>query len=125
MNDDLFQQGLEIRRAVLGPEYVDKSIASADDFNRPMQELVTEYCWGAIWGRPGLERRTRSMLNLAMLSALGKPARAEAPRQGRHPQRRLQGGDHRGVPAGGDLLRRAGRDRLVPRGAGDLQGDGE
>ena len=73
MNDDLFQQGLEIRRAVLGPEYVDKSIASADDFNRPMQELVTEYCWGAIWGRPGLERRTRSMLNLAMLSALGKP----------------------------------------------------
>ena len=56
MNDDLFQQGLEIRRAVLGPEYVDKSIASADDFNRPMQELVTEYCWGAIWGRPGLAR---------------------------------------------------------------------
>jgi 4-carboxymuconolactone decarboxylase len=73
MTDDLFQQGLEIRRAVLGPEYVDKSIASADDFNRPMQELVTEYCWGKVWGRPGLERRTRSMLNLAMLSALGKP----------------------------------------------------
>jgi 4-carboxymuconolactone decarboxylase len=73
MSNDLFETGLEIRRAVLGTDYVDKAIASADDFNRPMQELVTEYCWGAIWGRPGLERRTRSMLNLAMLSALGKP----------------------------------------------------
>ena len=72
MNDDLFQQGLEIRRAVLGPEYVDKSIASADDFNRPMQELVTEYCWGAIWGRETLDRRTRSLLNIAMLAALNR-----------------------------------------------------
>ncbi|HEX8168283.1 MAG TPA: 4-carboxymuconolactone decarboxylase [Beijerinckiaceae bacterium] len=73
MSEDLFNQGLEIRRAVLGAEYVDKSIAGADDFNRPMQELVTEYCWGKIWGRPGLERRTRSMLNLAMITALNRP----------------------------------------------------
>jgi 4-carboxymuconolactone decarboxylase len=62
-----------MRRAVLGAEYVDKSIQSADDFNRPMQELVTEYCWGAVWNRPGLDRKTRSMLNLAMLSALNRP----------------------------------------------------
>jgi 4-carboxymuconolactone decarboxylase len=73
MNEERFRRGLEIRRAVLGPEYVDKSIASADDFNRPMQELVTEYCWGEVWGRPGLERKTRSLLNLAMLTALNRP----------------------------------------------------
>src|SRR5690606_28404236 len=73
MNQELFEKGLAMRRAVLGAEYVDKSIQSADDFNRPMQELVTEYCWGAVWNRPGLDRRTRSMLNLAMLSALNRP----------------------------------------------------
>lgn len=73
MGDDFFEQGLEIRRAVLGSDYVDKSIASADDFNRPMQELVTEYCWGRVWSRPGLPRKTRSMLNLAMLTALNRP----------------------------------------------------
>ncbi len=73
MDKELFENGLEVRRAVLGAAYVDKSIASADDFNRPMQELVTEYCWGAIWTRPGLDRKTRSLLNLAMLSALNRP----------------------------------------------------
>lgn len=73
MNQELFEKGLAMRRAVLGAEYVDKSIQSADDFNRPMQELVTEYCWGAVWNRPGLDRKTRSMLNLAMLSALNRP----------------------------------------------------
>lgn len=74
---DLFDAGLTIRREVLGDEYVERSMASADDFNRPFQELVTEYCWGAIWGRPGLERRTRSLLNLAMLTALNRPAELE------------------------------------------------
>ena len=73
MSDDLFEKGLEIRRAVLGRDYVDGAIAAADDFNRPMQELVTEYCWGKIWGRPGLDRRTRSFLNLAMITALNRP----------------------------------------------------
>lgn len=70
---DLFDKGLEIRRAVLGADYVDKSLASADDFNRPMQELTTEYCWGKVWSRPGLDRKTRSMLNLAMITALNRP----------------------------------------------------
>jgi 4-carboxymuconolactone decarboxylase len=64
---------LAIRRQVLGAEFVDNSFATADDFNRPMQELVTQYCWGEIWGRPGLDKKTRSMLNLAMLSALNRP----------------------------------------------------
>jgi 4-carboxymuconolactone decarboxylase len=68
-----FEKGLAKRREVLGREYVDKSIASADDFNRDMQELVTTYCWGAVWGREGLDKRTRSFLNLAMIAALGRP----------------------------------------------------
>jgi len=72
MTTETYDKGLEIRRAVLGEEYVDKAIASADDFNQPMQELVTEYCWGSVWGRPGLPRKTRSLLNLAMLSALNR-----------------------------------------------------
>jgi len=73
MNRDAFENGLKTRRAVLGAEYVDASIASADDFNMPMQELVTEYCWNEIWNRPGLDRKTRSLLNLAMLTALNRP----------------------------------------------------
>jgi 4-carboxymuconolactone decarboxylase len=73
MNDDLFQRGLEIRKSVLGAEYVEKAIAAADDFNRPLQELVTEYCWGAVWGREELPKKTRSLLNLAMISALNRP----------------------------------------------------
>jgi 4-carboxymuconolactone decarboxylase len=73
MNQELFDRGLATRREVLGTEYVDASIKSADDFNMPMQELVTQYCWGDIWNRPGLERRTRSFLNLAMITALNRP----------------------------------------------------
>jgi 4-carboxymuconolactone decarboxylase len=73
MNQELYQRGLEIRRAVLGKEYVDKSISAADDFSRPMQELATEYCWGRVWSRPGLARRDRSIINLAMISALNRP----------------------------------------------------
>jgi 4-carboxymuconolactone decarboxylase len=73
MNQDLFDQGLKTRREVLGSEYVDNSIRNADDFNMPMQELVTQYCWGDVWNRPGLDRRTRSFLNLAMLTALNRP----------------------------------------------------
>ncbi|MDR3400790.1 MAG: carboxymuconolactone decarboxylase family protein [Pandoraea sp.] len=73
MNPDLFEKGLKTRREVLGSEYVDKSIATADAFNRPMQELVTEYCWGEIWNRPGIDRRTRSLLNLGMLTVLNRP----------------------------------------------------
>jgi 4-carboxymuconolactone decarboxylase len=73
MSKEVYDKGLAIRREVLGAEYVDNSIKNADAFNRPLQELVTEYCWGAVWGRPGLPKKTRSMLNLAMLTALNRP----------------------------------------------------
>lgn len=73
MSKELFEAGLEVRKSVLGAEFVENAIASADDFNRPLQELVTEYCWGACWTRDGLSRKERSMLNLAMLTALNRP----------------------------------------------------
>jgi len=71
--NERYDRGLEIRREVLGTEYVDAAIASADELSRPLQELVTEYCWGEVWGRPGLERKTRSFINLAMIAALNRP----------------------------------------------------
>ena len=69
---ELFEKGLELRRAVLGAEYVDGSLAKADEFMMAFQRITTEWCWGYAWGRPGIDRRTRSMLNLAMLTALGR-----------------------------------------------------
>ncbi len=69
---EMFEKGLEVRRAVLGAEYVDGSIAKADDFMMAFQRITTEWCWGYAWTRPGLPRKTRSLLNLAMLTALGK-----------------------------------------------------
>jgi 4-carboxymuconolactone decarboxylase len=73
MTDALYEKGLELRRAVVGADYVDKSLADADDFTRPFQELVTRYCWGEVWSRPGLERSERSIINLAMIAALNRP----------------------------------------------------
>jgi 4-carboxymuconolactone decarboxylase len=73
MNQDAFEKGLKTRREVLGAEYVDSSLKNAGEFNMPMQELVTEFAWNAIWNRPGLDRRSRSMINLAMLTALNRP----------------------------------------------------
>jgi len=67
------EAGLKIRREVLGDDYVNRSMQQADEFTRPFQELVSEYCWGAVWARPGLPRRTRSLLNIAMLTALNRP----------------------------------------------------
>jgi 4-carboxymuconolactone decarboxylase len=73
MNQQLFDQGLKTRREVLGADHVDAALKNADEFSMPMQELVTQYCWGEIWNRPGLDRRTRSFLNLAMIAALNRP----------------------------------------------------
>jgi 4-carboxymuconolactone decarboxylase len=73
MDKQTFERGLEIRKSVLGKEFVENAIRTADDFSRPLQELVTEYCWGAVWGRDGLDKRTRSLLNLAMISCLNRP----------------------------------------------------
>ena len=72
MSKETFERGLEIRKAVLGAEYVEKSLDAADDFNRDFQNLVTEYCWGAGWGRTALSRRDTSLLNLVMLGALNR-----------------------------------------------------
>ena len=72
MNNDTYEQGEKIRREVLGDAHVERSLSSATEFSRPLQEMVTEYCWGAIWSRPGLERKTRSLVNLAILTALNR-----------------------------------------------------
>jgi 4-carboxymuconolactone decarboxylase len=109
-----FDEGLAVRKAVLGAEFVDKAIGAADDFNRPLQELVTEYCWGAVWTREGLSRRDRSLLNLAMLTALNRPHELKMHVQGalRNGVKReeirevlLQATIYAGVPAGVDAFR--------------------
>ena len=109
-----FDYRLALLKPVLGAEFVDTAIASADEFNRPLQELVTEYCWGAIWTREGLSRRVRSMLNLAMLTALNRPHELKMHVQGalrngvtREEIREvlLQATIYAGVPAGVDAFR--------------------
>ena len=72
MNKELFDKGLAIRKSVLGEEYVANALKNVDSFNEPLQELVTEYCWGWAWGREELPKKTRSMLNLAMISVLNR-----------------------------------------------------
>jgi 4-carboxymuconolactone decarboxylase len=73
LDRETYQRGLEIRSAVLGEAYVNRALADADEFTKPLQDLVTEYCWGGVWGRDGLPRKTRSMLNLAMIPILNRP----------------------------------------------------
>jgi 4-carboxymuconolactone decarboxylase len=108
--------GMEVRREVLGAEHVERSLESATAFGRPIQELVTEYCWGAIWARPGLDRRTRSLLNLGMLTALNRRHELTvhlrgALNNGVTPEEileaLLQAAVYCGVPAGMDAFRAA------------------
>ena len=73
MSKEIYERGLAIRKSVLGADYVDTAIRNADDFTRPLQEMVTEYCWGYVWGREELSKRDRSMINLAMISILNRP----------------------------------------------------
>jgi 4-carboxymuconolactone decarboxylase len=73
MTDDVAKRGLEIRKATLGAEHVERALASADEFSQPLQDLLNSYCWGAVWGREQLPRKTRSMITLAILTALGRP----------------------------------------------------
>jgi 4-carboxymuconolactone decarboxylase len=73
MTTSKLTEGDAMRRTVLGDDHVDRSRANADEFTQPLQELVTEYCWGAVWTRPGLSRRDRSLINLSMLTALNRP----------------------------------------------------
>lgn len=109
-----FEEGLRTRREVLGDDYVDRALANADDFSLPLQEIVTEYCWDKVWNRPGLPRRTRSLLNIAMLSVLNRPHElrvhvAGALRNGCTPEEirevLLQVTIYAGVPAGVDGFR--------------------
>jgi len=69
---DTYEEGLQVRREVLGADHVERSLGQVTAFSRPIQELVTEYCWGTVWARDGLDRRTRSLLNIVMLSALNR-----------------------------------------------------
>ena len=73
MAKDRFEEGLKLRKQVLGADYVERAMAGADEFSMPMQELSTEYCWGYVWTRPGLKLRDRSLINIAMISALNRP----------------------------------------------------
>jgi 4-carboxymuconolactone decarboxylase len=73
MDKATYDKGLEVRKAVVGAEYVERSLAAADDFTRPIQDLVTQYCWGEVWTREGIDRRMRSTLNIGMLVALNRP----------------------------------------------------
>ncbi len=73
MPDDAYDLGMRIRREVLGGAHVDRAAARSDSFDAPFQELITRYCWGDVWGRETLSRRERSLINLAMLTALNRP----------------------------------------------------
>lgn len=73
MSKEAFEQGLHIRKAVLGEDYVNQALSNADELSMPLQQLVTEYCWGTVWAREGLPRKTRSLINLGMIAALNRP----------------------------------------------------
>lgn len=105
-----------MRRQVLGDDHVDRSMSQASEFTLPVQELVTEYCWGAVWTRPGLDRRTRSLINIGMLTALNRPHELQthvrgALNNGCTPaeiqEALLQAAVYAGMPAGIDAFRAA------------------
>ena len=116
MNTKMYDEGMVVRRAVLGDEYVDRAMANADAFTRPLQEFVTEWCWGGVWTRPGLSKKTRSLLNLAMLTALNRPHEIKTHVRGalnngvtreEIVEVFLQAGVYAGVPAAVDAFRSA------------------
>lgn len=111
-----FQRGLKIRKEVLGADYVDRSVAAADDVSAPLQKLITEWCWGEVWGRPGLDRRARSILNLGMLMGANRSAEFKLHLRGalnnglsrdEIVEIILQGAIYCGAPAGLDALKSA------------------
>jgi 4-carboxymuconolactone decarboxylase len=113
-----YEKGLEVRKAVLGKDYVENSMktAQADPFAKKLQDFVTEYCWGTVWCSDGLPRKTRSMLNVAMLTALGKPHELKLHVRGalnngvtrdEIAEVMLQAGVYAGVPAAVDAFRQA------------------
>ena len=116
MDQELYDKGMKIRREVLGDAYVDRALSKSGPFNDPLQELVTTYCWGWCWGREGLERRDRSLINLAMIAVLNRPGELKAHIRGalnnglsREEIREvlLQVGIYGGIPATVDSFRLA------------------
>ena len=116
MDKKLMDAGLAARRSVLGDEYVDRAMKNADDFNKPFQEIVSEYCWGLCWTDETLSRRERSILNLGMIAALGKKEEFElhfrgALRNGLTPEELrsvlIQIAVYCGIPVGVDCFRHA------------------
>ena len=111
-----YDKGLALRKEILGEQYVEKQLKEADDFNRPLQEMVTEYCWGWLWNRPGLPKKTRSMLNLALLATLNrhqefkthvKGALKNGCTRGEISEVLLQVAMYSGIPAGVEAFRLA------------------
>ena len=78
MNSEKYVRGMAVRREILGDEYVDKAISSATDFNKPLQDLVTENCWGEVWTRNAIPKKTRSLITIATLAALKLPTELKA-----------------------------------------------
>jgi len=116
MNQELFDKGMEIRREVLGDEYVNRALAQMDGFNRPLQEMVTQYCWGALWGREGFSKRDRSVVNLAIIATLNRSHELKAHVKGainnglskdEIAEILLQVGVYSGIPAAVDSFRTA------------------
>ncbi len=116
MDKTMFDKGMKIRREVLGDAYVDRALANANDFNKPLQELVTQYCWGEVWGREGLSKRDRSMINLAMIGILNRQHELKAHIRGainnglskdEIAEVLLQVGIYGGIPAAVDSFRTA------------------
>lgn len=114
MKSDLYELGAKIRREVLGDEHVDRAVHNCDEMTSQFQTLATEYCWGAIWGRPGLERKTRSLVNIGMLVALHRPNELETHLRGARrngcsveeiTEVLLQAAVYCGLPAGSDAFR--------------------
>ena len=114
MDKAMYEKGLGVRRKVLGDAHVDAAMKNVDDFNQPLQDLLNEYCWGSVWGREGLPLKTRSMLNLAMISILNRPHELRAHLRGalangvtkaEIAEIFLQVGCYAGVPAAVDSVR--------------------
>ena len=118
MADDLYDKGMAIRRKVLGDAYVDKAMEGVDDFNRDFQRLVTEYCWGALWGREALSHKQRSLNNLCLLAALNRSQELATHVRGalrngctvdEIRETLMQVAVYAGIPAGVEAFRVAGR----------------
>jgi 4-carboxymuconolactone decarboxylase len=116
MNQELFDKGMAIRREVLGDAYVDRALANMNEFNKPLQEMVTQYCWGALWGREGFSKRDRSVVNIAIIATLNRSHELKAHIRGalnnglskdEIAEILLQVGVYTGIPAAVDSFRLA------------------